>query len=338
MKYNKIFQNRNLWMGIAILWIMLFHSGFNIPVVNYIKAIGYGGVDIFLFASGVGCYFSLKHDSNNFNFIKRRMKRILPTYFTFLIFWFLYKILVDSITLKEMLANIFCVGWMIGLKNQFNWYINGIWILYILTPFLFSFISQKSQKKAGIVILIMLLVSIPFWNTTTLMLVTRLPIYFIGIYFASQGEKNTELSIREFIVYILLMCFGFIILFLFLVSFDSNSIWKYGLWWYPFIFITPGICLSISFIADYSHNKICEIVKQVISFIGKYTFEIYLVHISVYDIFGRLIQTETMKSNNFNWLVASLVVIFLSFLLVKCTKIVIRIFRRLIIYSYCNCN
>ena len=329
MQYNKIFKSRDLWMGVATLWIMLFHSRFNIPLINYVKYIGYGGVDIFFFASGVGCYFSLKHDSDNWAFIKRRMNRILPTYFIFLFFWFLYKLLVDSITLKEILGNIFCVGCIIGLKNQFNWYMNGIWIMYIIAPFLFSFINQKSSKKRIVIfILVMLLASIPFFNTNMLIVITRLPVYFIGFYFASQSEKNDILGTRQFSILVLLMCFGVITLFLFALKCNS-LMWKYGLWWYPFIFITPGLCFIISFISNYCYGKIGRVLKKIILFVGKYSFEIYLVHVFFYDILKRCIKSGFVINTNLNWLIVSLIVIPFSFLLKKITNKVVTESHRL---------
>ena len=67
MALNETFRFRNQWLGIAMVWIMWYHSGFsgNIRVFHYLKSIGYGGVDICLFASGIGCYFSLEKDSSN---------------------------------------------------------------------------------------------------------------------------------------------------------------------------------------------------------------------------------------------------------------------------------
>ena len=47
-------------MGIAILMVIYFHSGFssNIEILKTIRTFCYCGVDIFLFASGIGNYFS----------------------------------------------------------------------------------------------------------------------------------------------------------------------------------------------------------------------------------------------------------------------------------------
>jgi len=52
---------RQALMGIAILWVMMFHLPLRpgIPIIKEFFNIGYGGVDIFLFLSGFGLYFSL---------------------------------------------------------------------------------------------------------------------------------------------------------------------------------------------------------------------------------------------------------------------------------------
>ena len=60
-----ISKYRSQVMGIAILWIILFHAkaqGIKIPhmqFLNYILNHGNLGVEIFLFVSGIGMYFSL---------------------------------------------------------------------------------------------------------------------------------------------------------------------------------------------------------------------------------------------------------------------------------------
>ena len=51
---------RGALMGVAIIWVMLYHLGdIDVSVISVIFGVGYGGVDIFLFLSGFGLYFSL---------------------------------------------------------------------------------------------------------------------------------------------------------------------------------------------------------------------------------------------------------------------------------------
>ena len=75
MKINGIIKYRSVWMAIAILWVILFHATVTIDntALSFIKEIGYGGVDIFFFASGLGCFYSLSKNSNINEFLKREV-------------------------------------------------------------------------------------------------------------------------------------------------------------------------------------------------------------------------------------------------------------------------
>ena len=70
---KKVFiKYRSVWMGIAIIWIVFYHYSL-CPDIAFIREIinnGYGGVDIFVFASGLGCYYSLKKESDSYMFLK----------------------------------------------------------------------------------------------------------------------------------------------------------------------------------------------------------------------------------------------------------------------------
>ena len=61
---NVISGERAGLFGAAILWIMLFHSTLRLtwPPLHLIKATGYAGVDVFLFLSGIGLYYSMEKD------------------------------------------------------------------------------------------------------------------------------------------------------------------------------------------------------------------------------------------------------------------------------------
>ena len=56
-----ISARRSGLFGAAILWIMLFHSSMEIAwePLHLIKATGYAGVDVFLFLSGIGLFYSM---------------------------------------------------------------------------------------------------------------------------------------------------------------------------------------------------------------------------------------------------------------------------------------
>lgn len=88
---DNIQKGRNAFMGLAILWIILFHYSqiLSNTLISPIIEEGYLGVDIFLLLSFFGLCFSLKRDNNYVNFIKRRFKRIIPSGLFLLLFLYL---------------------------------------------------------------------------------------------------------------------------------------------------------------------------------------------------------------------------------------------------------
>ena len=86
---------RNILFGFATLIIMLFHSSIRIPrrfpFLRFMKKTGNLGVDIFLFLSAIGLYFSFSKNERVIDFYKRRMLRILPPLFLFNVIWFAFE-------------------------------------------------------------------------------------------------------------------------------------------------------------------------------------------------------------------------------------------------------
>jgi len=82
-KICNLAKYRQQLMGFAMSWIICYHFGlgaFHLPLINFVGKTGYGGVDLFLFLSGLGIYFSLSKDENKRRFYLKRVLRILPYY------------------------------------------------------------------------------------------------------------------------------------------------------------------------------------------------------------------------------------------------------------------
>ena len=82
MSYSLLSKYRTELMGIAILWVMLFHS-FDLdmghPILEWIRAAGFGGVDIFILLSSMGLAMSLSRREQSYSqFMARRAGRVLP--------------------------------------------------------------------------------------------------------------------------------------------------------------------------------------------------------------------------------------------------------------------
>lgn len=283
-----MFSYRKYWMGFAMLWIIIFHADISSnKYLYFLEGTGYGGVDIFLFASGVGNYYSYLKDDSPIDFMKRRILRLVPVYLPFISLWLIVKIALDTSYTRFIFGNLFAIQGFTSNGGDFNWFLSCIIICYLLTPYFASFINRSKLKQIIPLFLFLLFATSVFWNDDRFTItVTRLPIYFIGMVFAKY--ENTPVT-KRFVAYLLLSCsIGAIILLLSFLYFPA-LLWSYGLFWYPFIFIAPCLCIVISLVIEYieGRNSLYFIFKpflNVISAMGSASFEIFLFHIFAFEL------------------------------------------------------
>lgn len=76
-----ISKYRTELMGLAILWIMLYHCReVDIPIIRQIQEVGYSGVEIFFLLSSFGLLYAWEKRKSVKEFYLRRARRILPYY------------------------------------------------------------------------------------------------------------------------------------------------------------------------------------------------------------------------------------------------------------------
>ena len=282
---DNIQKGRNAFMGLAILWIILFHYSqiLSNTLISPIIEEGYLGVDIFLLLSSFGLCFSLKRDNNYVNFIKRRFKRIIPTW------WFVSTfILVFNIVLqKDHPNNIFqiiCyysgVGWWLFHNTDLSgvyyweWYIPTLLCFYLFAPFLFKLNTKKLSLIFITSIILALVLSYFIVATTLCISYRRIPVFIYGflLFRMYSGEIDAKIS-RMFLC---ISSIAGLILFVFAISFR----FKYGLHFYGFMFALP-LLLNICYIL------LRGLPVRVFSFIGTLTLQLYLIH----NIYGHPLRS-----------------------------------------------
>ena len=313
MEMRDTLKYRNIWLGCAMLWIVLYHSDLRVPtsILGYFKGMGYGGVDICLFASGIGCYFSLEKNSDNLSFLKRRFFRLTPTYWCFLAIWFISKALMGKFEISAVMGNLLGIQSLTGQGKDFNWYISALILLYLLAPILKNIVDRSSKNVHYLVVLgILLAVSLAYWETDKFIIImTRLPIFYTGMIYAKHCRDGKKLEYKDIFLSSFMMLVGIAIYFVFRFEFE-DYLWKFGLYWYPFILITPGICILISLVMEYMEKcKWLRWIEQLLNFIGNYSFEIYLVHILVFKVTTYLIETmRVIPNTNITWIISIAIV------------------------------
>ncbi len=293
LSYKALFSYRNLWMLLALLWIMLFHGPGLLPGWGFLqglKTYGYGGVDIFMFCSGIGCFFSLDKDADVLRFLKRRAWRLMPTYLIFLLFWFGYRALAGDLSAAQILGNFLGQGVLAGLDNQANWYVGCMWLCYLLAP-LFVGLAREYKgalPRLGILAVISLL-SLTFVGQFQLILWSRVPVFFLGVCMAQTGKDREGLTKRDLLLLSAAFLAGWMVLLGLGAFAPQSALWRYGLWWYPFALITPGLCVYISLLArQLSRGKARAAVEKATA-LGSFTFAPALIHVPAYTIYNSLV-------------------------------------------------
>ena len=323
LKIENILKNRTILMGISMIMIMIFHM--NLPIINnnFIKRNLFIGVDMFLFYSGIGIYYSLKKNSNYKTFYKKRILRILPTVTPIIIVGsFLLYYYRNDFGLKEFyyqitFLNFFkCSGNYLG----FLWYIPAIIVFYAISPMLFKFIDKDKTSYNEMILLIgcmlLILITLPSNLFTYINSISRLPIYIIGLAYGKKIYEKKEINKNYFIALIILS-----IIAIFIVRYLENHSSMFttsgvNICWIP---VTITISILLSFIINQKENMI---ILRFLTIIGKSTLAIYVFHEMLQYIINAIVYyyhiNNFLLTNNYSFsLIVGIITILLSIIWTK---------------------
>lgn len=270
---------RTQLMGFAIIWVLLFHSGLNIPVIKTFFNIGYGGVDIFFMLSGYGLYYSFVKNRSLVSFYKKRILRIIPTYAII--------VLLISLVLKEFswttyLIDISTLGFWFG-NIFFEWYIPSLVAFYFLFPLLFKAVEQNIKVfSVGLILVTITLILVRAHTNTNemhILFITRIPVFCIGIILGKYAYEKKNIGSEKIKWLYLLSLIGIISLFGFIYLYPNSLLWKWGLLWLPFALITPGLCLLLIYV----FKMLSPHILKILTFFGTLSLEIYLIHVKLFE-------------------------------------------------------
>lgn len=265
---NHILANRPFLMGVAMILVIVYH--FFCWVYNPIGPfnIGYVGVDIFMFLSGLGLSYSFERNSIT-QFYKNRIKRIFPIYFiSVLTTFFIYKINWNTF---DLFANILTIGiYTKGGVSRYDWYLESLFSLYLLFPIIYYYGKIKGGTIILFIVVSFLLYNydIPWWYDC---IIGRLPIFIYGVIFKECVRSYKPIFVIGIILYMPLSTF---------VS--------------PFL-ASSGLTIPLIIASLLSLYYIHEKYKNAISYIGKHTLEFYIANLFVYWSFDGTNHTTVEK-------------------------------------------
>ena len=315
-----ISRYRDELKGIAILWVVLFHI--RVPlggILYHVQKIGYGGVDILLFLMGFGLYHSFAKNAEGSldiqGYWKRRMQRVLPAYLPFIVVWMAVMLPSGGLStvqaIRSISGNLFLWGYWFGTPKFFNWYISALLLFLVMAPFLYGILtkSRKPLFTSGWMLLLFFLAGFCCIGLDQYMAISRLPVFWIGMVFAMKRESIAKPAVRR-ALYALAFAGG---LFLVLICFArySELLLTYGMYWHPFLLITPPLCIGLGFLlhkAEKAGERVFKPLTAPLRLVGRASFEIYLFNIWL----AELGKTHLAAGDLMGWLLWSVVNILLG--------------------------
>ena len=292
---NALSRSRPHLLGLATLWIALFHSlhlDFFQPILfklhlvdrlNRLRDTGNCGVDIFLFLSGFGLYFSLTRLRETSphplrTFYRRRFSRVLPPY---LIVSVLYYGFIGTKCLADWMGKVFLYGFYSPvLDGGRYWFFALLFTLYLLFPIIWKLIERwEFPALLGMVVLsvigtiiISMVCTETYFNATELIW-TRIPIFLIGVYFGKLSRLHVKIPI---IIPLLALPLA-IIAWHFIPQIPKEESFLRR---YAYAPLTVLIALAHSYLCSLRSWK--NLLHRTVILIGAYSLEIYLIYENLY--------------------------------------------------------
>lgn len=281
---------RGAVMGISALWILFFHEwqllstepGKLADFENYIKRIGFCGVDIFLFLSGIGLVFAIGKKSI-LSFYYRRLKRV---YLPFLIVGII-RAVTEKWTSEGFRDNVLCISFYKTNMYSFLWFVPAILTLYLLFPLYYKIFSKSSNKLMFTAAMFVIWMALSLFFRDKLRpdlygFTNRIPVFLFGIYAGHLTKTHKEpFTKTAWFALAAVMISG--LYFAYLANFKGIS------------FIVPTsncslpnllIAISFPFVTAKLLDFLCNIPKagiigkglvKILSFFGLFSLELYCV-------------------------------------------------------------
>ncbi len=284
-----ISRYRGELMGAAMLFIILFHVQLPRSDMFFgLRRMGNIGVDLFLFLSGIGLWFSWMKDREGENlrqktvgFYLRRLLRIYPTWLVMASLFYVGDFMGAgkySKNLADLLGDVL-VNWDFWLHDELTfWYIPATMMLYLLAPPYMELIRRHPVYRWLPVVMVMWCVIVQ-WVTPIHQAVghleifwSRVPIFFIGINM-SEAVRGKQ-SVDGQAIWLILLMFGVALsasIFLEQVRHGQFPLFVERMLYIP-LTVTTVLLLN----AVFRHTP--QWFNRALSFVGAVSLEIYLIH------------------------------------------------------------
>ena len=299
---GRISTYRTELMGIAAILIIICHAPANgVVVYTFLDRLlrwGGIGVDLFLFLSGVGMYFSLQKRQSLKHWYYHRYLRILVPFIVFSLPYYLFRALHDGDSFFTFLCNITTISFW--LRHEGAWFVAMLIPLYLITPHLSKLIDNcQCRFISGLflcIIFFALYLLIPSSDTIVnniQICLSHVPSYIGGYLIGKDVYEHNNIS--NWMLWISIFC-G--VLYIILIPVHVQKNWL----------LMPISILLLSTLLDKIRTN--KKVMTVLCFMGGISLESYLSNIYLPVVLRKIgIQKIIYSIDDSNYIYYLLVII-----------------------------
>lgn len=314
-KWNIVSKTRSDLFGLSIISIIIFHffedvvssgkgTAFYRTAENYNHLLGSMGVDVFLFLSGVGLWFSLTEHYDLKRFYLKRMKRVLIPYIIWGgLFWYIRDVMIQKKSFYDFFKDYSLLSfWTEG--NRSLWFIGLIILAYAVFPILYNLFKGETIKRlcSLAVLFVINLAGVLFLENHASAIyehveiaLLRIPVFLLGIYCGDKIYRNLPFDLFDLSI----VCLG---LFSKILMFMA---WKNKLPFYKMLatsskrllvsLFAVSLILILSRLLVRIHSQRLHVFLH---WFGGLSLEIYLTHVTIRHLM-KLLGMETCRFNQY---------------------------------------
>lgn len=281
IELTNISRYRGELMGMAMIFIILFHVSLPQSDMFFgLRRMGNIGVDMFLFLSGIGLWFSWTKNPSCKHFFKRRYLRIYPTWLVMASLYYIPRFRGGDIMAWIDLIGDITINWDFWLHDELTfWYIPATMMLYLFAPAYMELIRKHPIYRWLPVVMIMWCILVQyvtpihnifghieiFWS--------RVPIFFIGINMGEMVRRKDKLDGASI----------WMIVILFVATLTSSIFLEQNLHGRFPLYVERMLYIPLTITTILMLNRIFRRTPKwfnnAFKFVGALSLECYLIHI-----------------------------------------------------------
>ena len=334
LNLSVVSQYRNELFGLSIIGIIIFHfcestigqktgDGFYRFALLYDRIFSSSGVEIFLFLSGMGLFYSMKKNSNVLQFYSKRFRRVLIPYLIFgSVYWLINDFVLHHKVFGDFIANFLLISvWTKGIRRF--WFVSFILILYIVFPLFFKLLDT-TRKNRGVIFALMLAITVtacalleslaPDVYNNIELAICRIPVFLFGVYYGGKIYNGEKFGILEWI----LIPLGLVIR---VITFAIRYKWLHLHNYLGVRYETCLFAISLLFVLAILLAKLhWAPLNKALSTVGAYSFELYITHVAIRSMMNVMGYPVYILPN---YLICIAIAVVLSLLLHKLTDLIL---------------